>query len=103
MPTIEELSAQLIASQNALQKSERIAAVAHHAADAMHEASNPLEIITNLHYLIRHTRNDPEQVLVYLEEAETQTLRLLEINGRILRLHREAIGRHSSLSGEFVM
>jgi C4-dicarboxylate-specific signal transduction histidine kinase len=103
LPTNEDLAAQLKAIQDALLKSERIAAVAHHAAAAMHEASDPLEIITNLHYLIRHTRHDPEKILEYLEEAETQTVRLLEINGRILRLHREATGRLGTLSGELVM
>jgi hypothetical protein len=90
-PTAEELSLQLGATQDALRKSERIAAVAHHAADGIHEAGDSLEVITNLHYLIRHTCDDPAKVLEYLEEAETQALRLLEINTRILRLHREAM------------
>jgi cob(I)alamin adenosyltransferase len=103
MPTIEELSARLEAAHDALRKSERLASVAHHAADAMEEASNPLETLSNLHYLIRHTSDNPEKVLEYLEEAETQALRLLEINTRILRLHREAMADGEGTSKEFVM
>ena len=77
--------------------------VSEHAADAMHEASNPLETLVNLHYLIRHTRHDPEQVLAYLEQAETQTLRLMEIKTSILRAHLEAMNETKEESGKFVM
>jgi hypothetical protein len=102
-PTIEELAAQLEAAQIALHKSERLAAVAHHAADIMHDAANSLEVITNLHYLIRHTCTDPEQVLAYLEQAEIQAVRLLEINRRILVAHREAMKDVDGAPGKFVM
>jgi hypothetical protein len=102
-PTDEDLSAQLEAARDALRKAERIAAVAHDAADGMHEAGNSLEVITNLHYLIRHSCRDPEQVLAYLEQAETASLRLLQINHRILQAHREAMADADGVSGHFVM
>jgi hypothetical protein len=102
-PTIEELSDQLRAAQLELHRSERLATVAHDAAEGMHEASNPLEVLVNLHYLIQHTRHDPEQVLAYLEQAETQAIRLREIHTRILRAYLEAMKEPDKESGPFVM
>jgi hypothetical protein len=89
--TLEVLSAKLKASEAALYRAELLAAVAHHAAHAMHDASNPLEVLTNLHYLTRHTRDDPAKVLEYMELAEVQARRLLEITSRVVRLHKAAM------------
>lgn len=100
---IEELSAELIATKIALRQTNRIAAVAHYAVDAAHEAADSLEILTNLHYLIRTSSGEPQKVLEYLEAAETQSLRLLEINGRILGAHRHAMADSEAASGQFVM
>lgn len=88
--SIEELSAKLKAAEASLSRAELLAAVAHHAARAMHEASNPLEVLTNVHYLTRHTRDDPAKVVEYIEVAEDQARRLLEIISRVIRLHQAA-------------
>jgi hypothetical protein len=102
-PSIDELSAQLKAAQFSVRQSERLVSVAHHAAESMHEASNPLEIIANVHYLIRHSHNDPELVLAYLKLAETQAARLLEIHTRVIELHRQAMKETDEASDRFVM
>jgi hypothetical protein len=88
--TVEELSAKLAATEAALIHAELMASVAHRAAEAMHEAHNPLEILTNLHYLTNHTREDPQKVMEYMELAEEQARRLLEIITRVVRLHKAA-------------
>jgi hypothetical protein len=89
--SIEQLSAKLKATEASLSRAELLAAVANHAASAMHDASNPLEVLTNIHYLTRHTRDDPAKVLEYMEVAEDQAHRLLEITRRVIRLHRAAM------------
>ena len=88
--SIEQLSAKLKATEASLSRAELLAAVAHHAASAMHDANNPLEVLTNVHYLTRHTRDDPAKVLEYMELAEAQALRLLEIVSHVIRLHKAA-------------
>jgi hypothetical protein len=101
--TNEELSAQLRDAQRALYRCQLFAAVAHDARDAMHEASGPLEVLANLHYLTRHTNHDPAKVIEYMAEAEAQSLRLLEIVRRVVRAHNAAITEADGIGGQFVM
>lgn len=89
-PTIEQLTAKLKAAEALLTRAELLSGVAHHAVDAMHEATNPLEVLVNLHYLTRHTYEDPAKVVEYMELAEAQTRRLLEITSRVIRLYKAA-------------
>ena len=48
-------------------------------SDVIREMSNPIAILVNLLYLIKHNRDDPSTVLRYSEMADTQTRCLLEI------------------------
>jgi len=53
----------------------------------MHEASGPLEILSDLHYLIRLSCDDAKEVVKYLEEAENQVVRLVQIATRLNRAY----------------
>jgi hypothetical protein len=87
----EQLSADLKATRDALDKAERLVSVAHGVAEAILEAATPLEVLTYLHYLTKNSADDPRKVVEYMDEAETQALRLLEIHRRIIRTHGETI------------
>lgn len=97
-PTIEELSAALNAAREALRKAEELASVSHYAAQAIEDTSIPLEVLACLHYLVLHAPEDPRQIIEWMELAEEQTLRLLEINGQILRMYRQAVAEAGDAS-----
>jgi PAS domain S-box-containing protein len=76
---------------DALRKLEKLAAVGQLASSIAHEINNPLESITNLLYLIRHSRS-MEDVQEYATIAQTELSRVAEITLQTLRFHRQ----HSS-------
>ena len=63
---VQELQEKLDRVERALERSERIAVASRFAGAIMHEVNNPLEAITNLVYLAREQRNEPELVLEYM-------------------------------------
>lgn len=72
----------------ALRKSEKLAAVGQLASSIAHEINNPLESITNLLYLVRHADN-LEDVRAYAELAQEELARVTEITIQTLRFHRQ--------------
>ena len=72
----------------ALRKSEKLAAVGQLASSIAHEINNPLESITNLLYLIRHSDSLGE-IQEYAGMAQSELKRVTEITLQTLRFHRQ--------------
>ena len=72
----------------ALRKSEKLAAVGQLASSIAHEINNPLESITNLLYLIRQS-GSMDEVQEYAGMAQSELTRVTEITMQTLRFHRQ--------------
>ncbi len=72
----------------ALRKSEKLAAVGQLASSIAHEINNPLESITNLLYLIRHS-SSMDEIQEYAGIAQGELSRVTEITMQTLRFHRQ--------------
>lgn len=73
---------------DALRKLEKQAAIGQLASSVAHEINNPLESITNLLYLIRHSNSMPD-VQEYARLAQDELTRVTEITLQTLRFHRQ--------------
>lgn len=77
-----------VRAEDALRKSEKLAAVGRLASTISHEINNPLESVTNLLYLIKgEAREDSTRALVKL--AEQELLRASEVVRHSLKFHRQ--------------
>ena len=77
-------------SEEALRRSEKLAATGRLAASIAHEINNPLEAVTNLLYLLHeHGSLDPE-ALQYAEMAQHELTRVSQITQQTLRFYRQA-------------
>jgi PAS domain S-box-containing protein len=74
--------------EEALRRTEKLAAVGQLASSIAHEINNPLESITNLLYLIRQA-NNMDEVEEYAKIAQTELARVTEITLQTLRFHRQ--------------
>jgi signal transduction histidine kinase len=72
----------------ALRKSEKLAAVGQLASAIAHEINNPLEAITNLLYLMRKS-DSMEEVQEYARIAQDELTRVTDITLQTLRFHRQ--------------
>lgn len=77
-------------SEEALRKTEKLAATGRLAASIAHEINNPLEAITNLLYLLSKHDQLPEAVRGYVEMAEHEVRRISEITQQTLRFYRQS-------------
>jgi signal transduction histidine kinase len=75
-------------AQDALIRSEKLAAMGRLAASIAHEINNPLASITNLIYLIERCAGN-EQVKTYAQIAEQELRRVTQIATQTLRFHRQ--------------
>ena len=75
-------------AEEALRRSEKLAAVGQLASSIAHEINNPLESVTLLLHLIR-TSSDPAEVKTYAALAESELARVSEITTQTLRFHRQ--------------
>lgn len=75
-------------AEQALRRSEKLAAVGQLASSIAHEINNPLEAVTNLLYLIRGC-DSLEDVKTYAGLAEMELARVNEITIQTLRFHRQ--------------
>jgi PAS domain S-box-containing protein len=77
-------------AEDALRKSEKLAAAGRLAASIAHEINNPLESVTNLLYLLhRHPSLDPE-ARNYAHLAQQEVARVSEMAQRTLRFYRQS-------------
>ncbi len=76
-------------SEDALRKSEKLAAAGRLAASIAHEINNPLEAITNLLFLLRQGKLDEESAH-YLDMAQHEVARVSEITQQTLRFYRQS-------------
>jgi signal transduction histidine kinase len=86
---IQEQRAERRRTEDALRRTEKLAAVGRLAASIAHEVNNPLEAVTNLLFLIRQAPLDPESAR-YAELAAQQIARVSEISQQALRFYRQS-------------
>jgi len=77
-------------SEEALRKTEKLAATGRLAASIAHEINNPLEAITNLLYLLSNHADLAEPARSYVEMAEHEVRRISEITQQTLRFYRQS-------------
>ena len=77
-------------SEEALRKTEKLAATGRLAASIAHEINNPLEAITNLLYLLSNHADLAEPALGYAQMAEHEVRRISEITQQTLRFYRQS-------------
>jgi len=75
----------------ALQQSEKLAAVGRLASSIAHEINNPLEAMTNLLYLALDDDQLAGNTRGYLQTAEQELRRIVQITAQTLRFHRNTI------------
>lgn len=85
-------------SEEALRKTEKLAATGRLAASIAHEINNPLEAITNLLFLLRNYCQLQDTALNYVTMAEHEAQRITEITQQTLRFYRQStLPTHTSL------
>lgn len=77
-------------SEEALRKTEKLAATGRLAASIAHEINNPLEAITNLLFLLRNYCKLEDSALEYVSMAEHEARRISEITQQTLRFYRQS-------------
>jgi len=77
-------------SEEALRKTEKLAATGRLAASIAHEINHPLEAITNLLFLLRNFSGIQEPALNYVTMAEHEAKRIAEIAQQTLRFYRQS-------------
>lgn len=77
-------------SEEALRRTEKLAATGRLAASIAHEINNPLEAITNLLYLLRRFCRLDDSALNYVTIAEREVHRMSEITQQTLRFYRQS-------------
>jgi PAS domain S-box-containing protein len=77
-------------SEEALRKTEKLAATGRLAASIAHEINNPLEAITNLLYLLTNHAELGEPARSYVTMAEHEVRRISEITQQTLRFYRQS-------------
>ena len=76
---VEQRTDELLASQEALVRSERLSAVGQMTTVVGHELRNPLGAVMNALYMLRRTLNDPAAAEPHLAVAERQTTRAVNL------------------------
>jgi signal transduction histidine kinase len=77
-------------NEEALRKTEKLAATGRLAASIAHEINNPLEAITNLLYLLRNYCQLQDPALNYVTMADYEARRIAEITQQTLRFYRQS-------------
>ncbi len=77
-------------SEEALRRTEKLAATGRLAASIAHEINNPLEAVTNLLFLLRNFCSLDGPALDYATMAEHEVRRISEITQQTLRFYRQS-------------
>ena len=75
-------------AEEALRRSEKLAAVGQLASSIAHEINNPLEAVTNLLFLVRQA-GSLEEARSFAAEAEAELARVSDIAVQTLRFHKQ--------------
>ena len=78
-----------VKSQEALRRTEKLAAAGRLAASIAHEINNPLEAVTNLLYLVSLDEKIPPDAKRYLKMADEELQRVAHIARQTLGFYRE--------------
>jgi signal transduction histidine kinase len=89
-------------SEDALRRTEKLAATGRLAASIAHEINNPLEAITNLLYLLRRFCRLDDAALNYVTIAERELRRMSEITQQTLRFYRQSTLPGRATMGELL-
>jgi PAS domain S-box-containing protein len=73
--------------EDVLRRAEKLAAAGQLASSIAHEINDPLESITNLLYLLRHS-SGMDEVQEYAKLAQSELSRVVEITQQTLKFHR---------------
>lgn len=76
-------------AEEALRRTEKLAAAGRLAASIAHEINNPLEAVTNLLYLIRQEELSPSSAR-FADQAQQEVARVSEIAQQTLRFYRQS-------------
>ena len=77
-------------AEEALRRTEKLAATGRLAASIAHEINNPLEALTNLLFLLRNFSGLDDPALHYVAMAEHEAKRIAEIAQQTLRFYRQS-------------
>ncbi len=88
--------------EEALRKTEKLAAAGRLAATVAHEINNPLESIVNLVYLCRNTHGLPKEAAAFLHTADEELMRIAQIVRQTLGFYRESVDPRNSDVGKIV-
>jgi PAS domain S-box-containing protein len=77
-------------AEEALRRTEKLAATGRLAASIAHEINNPLEAVTNLLFLLKQFSNLEGPALQYVTMAEHEVRRISEIAQQTLRFYRQS-------------
>src|SRR5580658_4469787 len=77
-------------AEEALRKTEKLAAAGRLAASIAHEINNPLEAVTNLLYLLRSQPSLDEQAVSYVDMAQHEISRVSEMTQQTLGFYRQS-------------
>jgi PAS domain S-box-containing protein len=77
-------------AEEALRKTEKLAAAGRLAASIAHEINNPLESVTNLLYLLRHQPSLDREAIAYADLAQQEISRVAEMTQQTLRFYRQS-------------
>jgi PAS domain S-box-containing protein len=88
-------------AEQALIESDKLAAVGRLASSIAHEINNPLESVTNLLYLARHSTS-LDEVKDYLDHADHELQRMAAVTSQTLRFHKQSTSPQE-ITGEALM
>ena len=77
-------------AEEALRKTEKLAAAGRLATSIAHEINNPLEAVTNLLYLLRHQPSLDDEATGYADLAQQEISRVAEMTQQTLRFYRQS-------------
>jgi len=89
-------------SEDAMRKTEKLAAAGRLAASIAHEINNPLEAVTNLLYLLKNHPSLDGEALEYAELAQRELGRVAQITQQTLRFYRQSTQPTSAKVGEIL-
>jgi signal transduction histidine kinase len=77
-------------AEDALRKTEKLAAAGRLAASIAHEINNPLEAVTNLLYLLRRHPSLDGEAVGYADLAQQEISRVADMTQQTLRFYRQS-------------